>query len=251
MQNNISDNLNKWDYISNYSTWMYHIYESYVGKRVFDVGAGMGRMVGYYIDQCEKVIATDIFQNQVDYMNERFKDYPNFKATIFDVMTDDLKQYEESFDTVICINVLEHLEDDLQAVKNMKKLLCENGHLILFVPAFQKLYCQLDKNVSHYRRYNKGQLKTLAEQCDMEVVKNIYFNALGVIPYYLKGKKRVKEDESFSTGLNENNSKIYNFASKILEPIEKAIPPVFGISDVIVLKKRGLGNEINYTNSML
>lgn len=239
-QNNLTENLNNWDYISNYSTWMYHKYEKYVGKRVFDVGAGMGRMVRYYIDKCEMVVATDIFQNQVDYMNERFESYSNFKAEMCDIMTDDLSGYREKFDTVICINVLEHLEDDLQAVKNMKDMICEGGHVILFVPAFQKLYCQLDKNVSHYRRYDRGVLKKLAAECDMEVVKNGYFNALGIIPYYLKGKKKIKEGESFSTGLNENNSKLYNFASKILEPIEKVIPPLFGISEVIILKKRGV-----------
>lgn len=240
MQKNISDNLSNWDYISNYSTWMYHKYEKYVGKRVFDVGAGMGRMVRYYIDKCEIVVATDIFQNQVDYMNERFESYPNFKAEMCDIMADDLSRYHEKFDTVICINVLEHLEDDLQAVKNMKEMICEGGHVILFVPAFQKLYCQLDKNVSHYRRYDRGVLKKIAAECDMEVVKNGYFNALGILPYYLKGKKKIKDGESFSTGLNENNSKLYNFASKILEPIEKVIPPIFGISEVIVLKKRGV-----------
>lgn len=47
MQNNLSENLDNWNYISRYSTWMYHTYEKYVGKRVFDVGAGMGRMVCY------------------------------------------------------------------------------------------------------------------------------------------------------------------------------------------------------------
>ena len=48
----------------------------------------------------------------------------------------------------------------------------------------------------------------------------------------------MQEGESFSTGLNENNSKLYNFASKVLEPIEKVIPPVVGISEFIILKKR-------------
>lgn len=239
MQNELYDNLNHWDYISRYSEWMYHKYEMFVGKSVFDVGAGTGRMVSYYIDKCERVVATDIFQSQVEYMNKYYGNYPNFKAVLFDIMIDDIAIYKESFDTVMCINVLEHLENDALAIQKMKELLCEGGNLILFVPAFQKLYCQMDRNVSHYRRYDKGVLRKLAEKSDMEIVFNGYFNALGILPYYLKGRCRMKEGESFSTSLNESNSRLYNIASEILEPIEKFFPPKFGISEVIVLKKRG------------
>lgn len=94
-QNELSKNLNNWDYISRYSLWMYHTYEKYVGEKVLDVGAGMGRMVNFYIDKCEKVMATDIFQSQVDYMNERFKNFSNFSAVVCDIMEDDISQYNE------------------------------------------------------------------------------------------------------------------------------------------------------------
>lgn len=97
----------------------------------------------------------------------------------------------------------------------------------------------MDRNVGHYRRYDKGVLTSLAEKCGMKIPHSGYFNALGVIPYYLKGRKAAPERESFSTSLNENNSKLYNFASKMLEPIEKTIPPKFGISEVMILEKRG------------
>lgn len=237
-QNDVSSNLNHWDYINRYSVWMYHMYEKYIGKKVFDVGAGMGRMVKFYLSQCEQAVATDIFQSQVDYMNKRFSEYPNFQAVLFDIMADDAAAYENAFDTVICVNVLEHLEDDRQAILNMKRLLIRGGHIILLVPAFQKLYCDMDKNVGHYRRYNKGVLKELAGTCGMDVVENSYFNALGIIPYFLKGKRKLKEGESFSSNLNENNSKLYNYASAVLEPIEKRFPPAVGLSEIIIMRKR-------------
>lgn len=239
-QNELSENLNNWDYISRYSLWMYHTYEKYVGKKVLDVGAGMGRMVAFYIDKCEEVVATDIFQSQVDYMNERFKGYSNFSAIVCDIMKDNMGQYKEKFDTIICINVLEHLEDDLLAVQKMKEMLMDRGKIILFVSALQKLYCQMDSNVNHYRRYDKGELKKIADECDLTVEYNKYFNALGIIPYYIRGKKKFKSGESFSTSLNENNSKIYNLASKILEPIERKISIPFGLSEIIVLEKKGI-----------
>lgn len=198
----------------------------------------MGRMVQYYIDRCNHIVATDIFQNQVDFMNQHFEQYENFHAILFDIMKDDVIDYCGKFDTVLCINVLEHLENDEFAVKQMKEILCIGGNLILFVPAFQRLYCQMDANVNHYRRYDRGVLKTIAQRCDLQVVYNGYFNMMGILPYYIKGRKKMKSGESFSTTLNEGNSKIYNLASKVLEPIEKIVPPKFGLSEIIVLQKK-------------
>lgn len=236
-QNDISDNLNHWDYINRYSAWMYHVYQDYVGKKVFDVGAGMGRMVSYYIDSADKVVATDIFQNQVDFMNKRFSSHKGFTAALIDVLESDLMELKKRFDTVICINVLEHLSDDYQAVKNMSSLLEVGGYLILMVPAYQRLYCNLDKNVNHYRRYNPGRLNDIAAKTDLEIIKHHYFNMLGIIPYWLKGRKKRKNVESFSSSLNESNSKIYNLASAVLEPIERRFPPKIGLTEVMILRK--------------
>ena len=115
VQINISQNLSHWDYIDRYSKWMYDVYSDYIGKSVFDVGAGMGRMVDFYIREVEKVTATDIFQEQVDFMNKRFEQYPYFHAELVDILKDALEEYEGKFDTVLCINVLEHLLDDYKA----------------------------------------------------------------------------------------------------------------------------------------
>lgn len=238
-QNELSENLNHWDYIDRYSRWMYHTYQEYIndGDRIFDVGAGMGRMVKFYINRAAQITATDIFQMQVDYMNERFRRYANFNAVLWDIMKDEVGDYKGKYDTVICINVLEHLKDDNLAIQKMKELLKPGGKLIIMVPALQKLYCSLDENVGHYRRYDKGDLQRLAKDNHLTIKKNIYFNQLGILPYWWKGKRKAKTKESFSSSLNENNSKIYNFASMLLEPVEKIILPRKGLSELIILRK--------------
>lgn len=237
MQNKLEENLNHWDYIDRYSTWMFHTYEKYIGKAVFDVGAGMGRMADYYVRNCEYVVATDIFHSQVKFMNERFREIEYFTAVKMDILKDEITKYVGRFDTVLCVNVLEHLEDDNLAVARMKCLLKPAGIMIIMVPAWQKLYCSLDKNVNHYRRYDPGMLRKLAAENNLKVIKNIYFNGLGIFPYWIKGKRKAKTTESFSSSLNENNSKIYNMAAAILEPIERIAPPKRGLSELIVLEK--------------
>lgn len=238
-QNELSENLNHWDYIDRYSTWMYHTYEAYInaGDRIFDVGAGMGRMVKFYINLATQITATDIFQSQVDYMNERYHQYANFNAVLWDIMEDEVGDYKEKYDTVICINVLEHLKDDNLAIQKMKDLLTPGGKIIVMVPALQKLYCCLDENVGHYRRYDKGDLRRLAMENQLTILKNIYFNRLGILPYWWKGKRKTKTQESFSSSLNEKNSRIYNFASMLMEPIERVILPRKGLSELIILRK--------------
>lgn len=235
MQNNITENLNQWNKISRYSKWMYDVYKMYIGKRVLDIGAGIGTVTGYYIEGVDSCVATELFDNQVAYMNERFKNFEYFHACNFDIMTNEIKQLGEGFDTVICINVLEHIEDHALALRKINSVMSNNGKLIICVPAMSKLYCYMDKNVGHFRRYDKDELKNLAGDCGFQVVDNFYFNLMGIIPYWLKGRLGKDKGGSFSTDLNENNSKLYNFAAAILEPIEKVIRPRGGISEFIIL----------------
>jgi len=169
-------------------------------------------------------------------MNEKFKNYSYFKAVKADIMTDDFSMYNQ-FDTIILINVLEHIESDRQAILRMKELLLDGGKIIICVPACSRLYCYMDKNVGHYRRYDKGILKKLAVEAGLEVLEDKYQNLLGIIPYWLKGKLKRSSNNSFSDTIGETESKIYALATLILEPIEKLIKPSIGISEFIILKK--------------
>jgi hypothetical protein len=171
-------------------------------------------------------------------MNDRFSEFNHFKAIKWDIEEENVNVVGDSeFDTIICINVIEHLENDLFALKKMLQLIAKYGSIIIIAPACPMLYCYLDKNVGHHRRYARGELKRLANELNLKIVKNKYFNLFGVIPYYIKGKVGKDRGGSFSSDLNEKNSKIYNLASKVLEPVENIINPPIGISELIILKQ--------------
>ena len=95
MNKNVSDNIDmssnlvQWNKISRYSNWMYRSFKKHIGKRVLEIGAGLGRMAEFYIDDCERVIAIDIFEHQINYMKNRFKKYNYFDAVVCDVTKDD------------------------------------------------------------------------------------------------------------------------------------------------------------------
>ena len=235
-QNNITENLNAWNKLDRYSKWIYHMYEKYIGKEVLDIGGGVGTAISFYIDKAERVVATELFENQVNIMNKRFENYQYFKAIQADIMKDDFSAYDK-FDTIILINVLEHIEDDRKALANMKKLLKDSGTIIICVPAMPGLYCYMDKNVGHYRRYTKGELRVKAKRAELQVIEDKYVNFMGILPYWIKGKLKKDNGGSFSTSIDEGESKLYSIATSILEPIERVIKPPIGISEFIILTK--------------
>ena len=235
-QNNITENLNAWNKLDRYSKWIYHMYEKYIGKEVLDIGGGVGTAISFYIDKAERVVATELFENQVNIMNKRFGNYQYFKAIQADIMKDDFSAYDK-FDTIILINVLEHIEDDRKALANMKKLLKDSGTIIICVPAMPGLYCYMDKNVGHYRRYTKGELRVKAKRAELQVIEDKYMNFMGILPYWIKGKLKKDNGGSFSTSIDEGESKLYSIATSILEPIERVIKPPIGISEFIILTK--------------
>lgn len=235
-QNNITENLNAWNKLDRYSKWIYHMYEKYIGKEVLDIGGGVGTAISFYIDKAERVVATELFENQVNIMNKRFENYQYFKAIQADIMKDDFSAYDK-FDTIILINVLEHIEDDRKALANMKKLLKDSGTIIICVPAMPGLYCYMDKNVGHYRRYTKGELRVKAKRAELQVIEDKYMNFMGILPYWIKGKLKKDNGGSFSTSIDEGESKLYSIATSILEPIERVIKPPIRISEFIILTK--------------
>ncbi len=223
-QENISEYLKNWNKLDRYSQWHYHLYRDYIGKRCLDIGGGIGTAISYYIDKVDSVLATELFDNDVAIMKERFSTIPYFVSIRFDIMKDDIKLLcDYKPDTVICINCLEHIEDDVRALSIMGKIVSEEGYIVICVPAGRNLYCYMDKNVGHYRRYAYGELKEKATQAGMLVVDNFYMNMIGIIPYWLKGKFGKHKNVSFSSSISEGESKLYSFATMFLEPIERLI----------------------------
>ena len=241
-QPNHQDNLIKCIKIDRYYKWMYNKFSQYVGRRVIDIGAGIGNMMQFYIHNVDIAIGTDIFEGELNILQQRFdlqiSQKSQLKTMILDIEKDNVEHLKQhNLDTAICVNVLEHIENDSMALGKMKDIVVSGGKIILLVPAFSILYNHMDKAGGHYRRYDKGQLCLLAKASNFKIIKNCYFNMFGILPYAIKGKFGKKRDEMFSDSLGETSSRLYNIMSCILEPFEKVVKVPFGISELIVLEK--------------
>ena len=96
--------------------------------------------------------------------------------------------HAQGYDTVICLNVLEHVDDARQSLLNIKSVLAPNGRAIVLVPQGPKNFGTLDEVLGHRRRYTRGTLTELGTQCGMKVRAMLEFNRMGTVAWWLNGR---------------------------------------------------------------
>lgn len=177
--------LRRMSRLSRYNAWLWDHVKPFVGRRVLEVGSGIGTMTEYFLDR-DLVIATDIDPLYLDRLKAKF----NGRANLV-VRPLDLAQLEPSVfadlrpDTVICLNVLEHIQDDAEMLRRCHALLPSGGRIVLVVPGLQQLYGEIDRAIGHYRRYDKAGIAGKLAQAGFEVEKTQFFNSIGIPGWYL------------------------------------------------------------------
>ena len=143
--------------------------------RILDVGCGTGanlKMLGL-LGQAEGV---DISDQAVEYCKRRGLGSVKLGAI------EDLPYEDQSFDIITALDVLEHLDDDVAGLQEMRRVLRPDGRLLLFVPAFMFLWGVQDDVSHHRRRYRLPALKKLLEEGGFEVERSSYANFTFFVP---------------------------------------------------------------------
>src|SRR6185437_5122059 len=137
---------------------------------------------------------------------------------------------EAPIDTILMMNVLEHIEDDSQALAHLRTLLPPGGKLVIVVPAHQLLYSKMDANIDHFRRYAKKGLVELLEKNGYAIRQAKYANWLGAVGWFVNGR-------IFRRKLIPSRQlRLFDFLIFLLR-IEKYVPPPFGLSLFVVAEK--------------
>lgn len=172
-----------------YNQWLGRRLREHLGKRVLEVGAGIGTITRQIEAGRELVLALEVDPFYVEKLKNLFKNRPNVLPIFSGVETadwDKLKPYD--IDSVLLSNVLEHIEDDAAAVANFKRVLVPGGKLVILVPALPRLFGSIDEAVGHYRRYTPETLRTLLESQGFVVEKVQWLNLLGIPGWFVNGK---------------------------------------------------------------
>ncbi len=211
--------------------WFYKKVRPYLGKRILEAGCGNGNFPSWILDQ-ELVIALDNDEVMLNEMKTRFFECPSLKISKYDLADSKIKELAaHNIDTIICINTLEHINDDVAALRNFNSIL-NNGNLILIVPAFSFLFSSLDKAAGHYRRYSLKELTEKINKSGFAITKNMYANFFGIIGWFLNGKILKRER------LSKVLLSFFDFLTPAFEVFEKLTGPPIGLSIILVCKKR-------------
>ncbi len=219
---------------NNYNTWIFNAIKDHLSGNVLDIGSGLGDIVNYY-QYCDlkNVYVSDYSDDMISSLNKKFSSLENHKTVKLNIASESSLNLfpSEHIDTITCINVLEHIQDDSLALTHMKKILKKEGKILLIVPAFQKLYGSLDALVGHFRRYNKKSMKKLLSSLNLSIENQYYMNLFGVFSWFLAG--RIFKHNEFDSGACQKLDKLVPF----LEKIEKKMKPPLGQSLVVICKK--------------
>jgi glycosyltransferase involved in cell wall biosynthesis len=171
-----------------FNAWMADAIRKYCGDRLLEIGSGVGNLTRKLIPRRE-YFASDINPLYLQTLDRLSQDRPYMKTGYCDVR--DLKSFprlENGYDTVICLNVIEHVEDDRVALTNIRSVLDRGGTALILVPQGQWNFGTLDEVLGHQRRYSKASLTTLAQNCGFEVREIVEFNRVGTPAWFLNGK---------------------------------------------------------------
>ena len=220
-----------------YHRWLWELMQEFVGHHVLDVGAGAGSYLPFL--KGRRVTCLDVSTDCVQRLRERFRD-AEFEYLVSDVADPSFpsKLVGWGVDTVICLNVLEHIREDAVALRNLHDILLPTGgHLVLIVPAHQFLYGEMDRLAGHFRRYSRTQFTALLEESGFSVIKASYFNMLGAVGWWVNG--RLFRPRTLSTpAINRQILFFSRIVVPIIKRVERVVSPCFGQSLLVVGRAR-------------
>jgi glycosyltransferase involved in cell wall biosynthesis len=181
--------LHAFSHAKNFNRWMADTIRPYLGKRVLEIGAGMGNMTKQLAPGRSLYVSSDLNQEYLYRLSARMEHRPNVIARVCDLEnTDDFEPFRRQMDSIVCLNVLEHAQDDMKALRNMRLALLPGGRVVILVPEGMTLYGSFDKVLGHFRRYSEEELRHKLEDAGFEVEKILSFNRISRPAWYVSGK---------------------------------------------------------------
>lgn len=221
----------------NYHRWIFESLKPYLGRRLVEVGAGQGSFSEMLLECGAEHVAL---------VEPSGKMYEQLKAHLSRLKTSvEVETYNATFsevaeeiraahrpDSILYVNVLEHIEDDEAELALVHSTLCAKGRVFIFVPALRWLYGKFDEAVGHVRRYSRRELEEKCRRAGFKIIKSDYFDLLGVLPWYFK--YRVLKSSSMEPWAVQ----LYDrYLVQVTKAIESAIRPPVGKNIVLVAEK--------------
>ena len=171
-----------------FSAWMADVIRPFCGTHVLEIGSGVGSITRWLVPR-KRYVASDMNPLHLNTLRALRSDRPYLDAQFCDV-TDlgSIPRIQGGFDTVIALNVVEHVDGDREALANIRSVLAPGGRAIVLVPQGEDLFGSLDEVLGHKRRYSEASLRRLAAETGFTVRDLLRFNRVGTPAWWLNGK---------------------------------------------------------------
>lgn len=232
----IGKDLEAMSFAANYHRWILDEFRPYLGDHIVEVGAGTGNFSRLLLAESPRKLS----------LVEPSEMFEHLERNISTVETrTDVSLYNSIFrnaadtiaakarpDTIIYINVLEHIEDDLGELQTIYQTLADGGQCLIFVPALQALYGDFDRKVGHFRRYAKKDLEEKCRTAGFNIVRSRYFDLAGIIPWFIKYRILRSDD------LSPNAVTLYDrLAVPVVKKFESLVNIPLGKNVLMVIGK--------------
>lgn len=220
------EELDNFDKATVWRKYIYFEIKKFINGKVLEVGAGIGSFTNNYMSMIEDITLSEVDKDNFEIIKNKFKNHK------IDITRKTTNEINTKFDTIMYLNVLEHIEKDKEEIKTAISRLNSKGHLIILVPAHNRLYSKFDEAVGHFKRYEINFFKNLSlENC--KIKKVIYLDAMGYFLYYLN-------KIFFSKEIYPSKLKIFIW-DKIFTPLtfilDKLLLNKFGKNILYIVKK--------------
>jgi SAM-dependent methyltransferase len=212
-----------------YNSWLLARAWPFLGPRVLDVGAGIGTFTAELARTAERIVALEPEPGDAAQLRQRFAGHENVRVEEIGATELAGADIGGPFDAAICLNVLEHIPDDVGALRAVRDQLAPGGHLLLLVPAHRALFGEIDRTVGHVRRYDRSTLSRALTAAGFDVRALRYVNPLGALGWLVSSRVLRREH------IPEGPLKAYDALVPVLRALDR-IPLPFGLSVWAVAK---------------
>jgi SAM-dependent methyltransferase len=225
-----------------FNRWIFDRISPFCKGDVLEAGSGIGNISGLLLNHHFKLTVSDMRAEYCRLLKDKFSGNPDLQAVHqLDLSLPDFEtRYPgqlKGFDTVIALNVVEHIQSDALAIRNAAKLLRDNGNLIMLVPAGRYLFNRFDEELGHCRRYSKKTVSGLLANEGLKVLQSAYFNFAGIPGWWFSGsvlRKRI---------IPGSQIKIFEWLVPVFRIIDRCTKQVAGLSVIGVATKQSMRND--------
>ncbi|HXH24028.1 MAG TPA: class I SAM-dependent methyltransferase [Vicinamibacterales bacterium] len=217
-----------------YADHVFRLFRPYIGRRVFEVGSGIGTMSERLVDVADVVVGIEPNPACAARVREAMARHDRFVLRACHLEECDVIELAaHRFDTVFCVNVLEHLADDVDALRTFREVIGAGGRVLVFVPALQAAYGPLDAELGHHRRYSKRSLAQAFAGAGLALEQIRYTNPIGLLGW-LYNAHIARSRAHSPTQIRLFETLVAPWAL----PLERVLPPPIGLSLMAVGRKR-------------